>query len=590
MTEIRAPLVPSLLKARAESEGEQVALIAHGRGAVTFGGWHRRSNAVAHALIDRDVRPLDRVGLIFPEDDWDDYAAAYMGVLKAGATAVPVSSGAGARQARTIFEKLGVKGAITTTEADELERHFGMFRADDLTAHPVDTDVQVDVDPGVAADIVYTSGSTGMPKAVCVSHQNLTYGLSVDVFERTDFSGPPGCSLHCTPIGTTAAQKNLVGALVRRDRIFVLLAHFEPSLFADAVAEYSPGSVALVPATALALHRAPHVVPPDGFLSVESVTLSSAPLTQRTVQAVQEAFPNAEIFDLYGSTEVGRGRLYRRCDATVATPFVPLAPTRIRVVDGEGKDVRAGVVGEVLVGHPAPPRWYDEDAASTMQVFQPDGWVRTGDLGHLTAEGSLHLAGRSDDVIITGGINVSPAEVEEALARHPGILEVAATGVPHPVLGQAVAAAYLIEPDATIDPLELRSFALAALGRHKAPLQMLRVDALPRNRALKVDRRALSDLIDSTSADADVLSAPDDAPPSIATDVLALAREVLDLPTLALGDDLFQAGLDSLTALELSVRLSSALGIDVDPWVCFDHPTPALLAEQLDDVRRSRLP
>lgn len=586
MIDTAPELVPDLLRARAACDGDEVALVTYGRRPVTFGEWNHAANAVANALIDGGLRVGTRVGLVFSEAEWDDYAINYMGVLKAGATVVPLSTSIGTTQALEIFVKLDVNVVIGGAHAGELHHRHTVFSSDELRAHASTTEVQVPITPSSPADIVCTSGSTGTPKAVCVSHENLTYGLSTEDLEKVEFSGPAGYSVRFTPLGTNAAQKNLVQGLVRQGRVFVMLPYFEPSLFARVVAEFSPTSVGLVPATALALHRSPDV-PADGFPCVGAVTLSSSPVSRSTLETVRSVFPDATIFDLYGSTEVGRGRLYRRCDVDKEEPFRPLAPCQVRVVDEENKDVPPGVVGEVLIWHPAPPRWYDNDAESTSRVFQEGGWVRTGDLGHLTADDAVHLAGRADDVIIAGGINVAPTEVEEALVRYPGILDAGVAGVPHPVLGQTVAAALVTDPDASIDFLDLRAYMLSALGRHKAPRQMVRVASLPRTLTLKTDRQAISELISTHPAAAEVTDAPGEALSSTAAHVLALAREITDLPTLGPADDLFQVGLDSLTALELSLRMAETFGITVDPWICFDYPTPTLLAEQVDLLRES---
>ncbi|HWC87814.1 MAG TPA: phosphopantetheine-binding protein, partial [Solirubrobacteraceae bacterium] len=311
--------------------------------------------------------------------------------------------------------------------------------------------------------------------------------------------------------------------------------------------------------------------------SVDRVTLSSAPAPAGLWDELAKAFPRAELFNAYALTESGGARTLMRHDpARPHAVGLPVGETQVRVVSEGADDVRAGATGEVWLRRPgAPRREYYRDPEATEAAFAGD-WLRTGDLGFLDADGYLHLVDRSKDVIITGGLNVSSLEVEDALYEHPAVLEAAAFALPHPVLGQDVAAAVVL--GAPADARELQAFVRARLAEHKVPHRVIIVDSLPRNASGKVVKRELRDRLAALPAAGQGPRPPAPARDEVQATVLAVWREVLGSDEIGVDDDFFDLGGHSLAAAQVVARLRDAFDLDLPVTAVFDHPSVAELA------------
>jgi acyl-CoA synthetase (AMP-forming)/AMP-acid ligase II len=225
--------------------------------------------------------------------------------------------------------------------------------------------------------------------------------------------------------------------------------------------------------------------------SVQSLTFLSAPLQPTTLRQLAELFPQAVIRNYYSSTEAS--------PAGVGTIFDPERPTSVgrpedwcavRVVDDTGRELAAGQTGEVLLrADGVAGRRYADDAEASAAVFQ-DGWVRTGDLGHLDADGFLYLDDRKADVVNTGGFKVAAQEVERVLCEHPAVSEAAVFGRTHPVLGEAVAAAVIVTE--AVESADLIRFCVDRLADFKVPSEVSVVDDFPRGALGKPLKRVLA--------------------------------------------------------------------------------------------------
>ena len=203
--------------------------------------------------------------------------------------------------------------------------------------------------------------------------------------------------------------------------------------------------------------------------------------------------PTALVSNNYGMTEAGSVYCLMPPGEAVKRPGSvgkPLPPAEIICVDDDGAPTPAGQVGHVRMRITGRPREYYGDPEATAQTWV-DGWLVTGDLGRLDEDGYLYIVGRSKDVIIRGGNNIHPTDVEHAIASHPAVHEVAVVGVEHPVLGEDVVAFVAFRPGTEATPDQLRDHTLALLARYKVPRQWYVVDALPRNATGKVVKAQL---------------------------------------------------------------------------------------------------
>jgi acyl-CoA synthetase (AMP-forming)/AMP-acid ligase II len=237
------------------------------------------------------------------------------------------------------------------------------------------------------------------------------------------------------------------------------------------------------------------IVGSPGFASADLsslavVNVGSAPIAAATLQRFGAGLGRAEILCGYGMTEFGAVTAMPLGDGGrhLGSVGLPLPGVEVKIVDADGADVEPGAVGEVAIGGTRRPRSYLDDRSGTDRTWV-GGWLLSGDLGRIDADGHLWIVGRQKEMIIRGGHNVVPAEVEAALFAHPAVAEAAVAGIPHLVLGEDVAAWVVLRKPAELE--ELRSFLLERLADYKVPRRITVLDALPRNESGKVVKSQL---------------------------------------------------------------------------------------------------
>ncbi|NJP26907.1 long-chain fatty acid--CoA ligase [Microbispora sp. SCL1-1] len=468
--------LPGLLRERAAADPGRVAMTVHGAGSLTFGEWEHRARGVARALRGRGIGRGDRVGLVFGNGDWLDYAVAFFGVLDAGAVAVPLSDRLAAADVDAMLAHCGATAVLRPGEVPYAE---GAESGGDGGCGDLEP-----VGPGDPAQILYTSGTTGRPKGVAATHANLAHGCGG---RRRPFTHSRHLA-HAFPIGTNAGQWMLVNAVDAHPEV-VTLPRFTPGRFAALIEHYRAGTVFVVPAMAIEMLAA-GVQARHDLSSVLLLGSAAAPLPARVAGDLCAAFPNATITNYYTSTEAAPAQTVMIYDPERPSSVGrPVSGGAVRIAAADGGALPPGTTGEVWMRSPAATRAYYGDEAATGEVFR-GGWVRMGDLGYLDDDGYLYLVDRESDVIKSGAYKVSTIHVEEAVHRHPGVVEAAAFGVPHPTLGKAVAVAVV----GTVAHEELRIFLKDLLAPHELPVRLITLDALPRNNGGKVDKRSLREV------------------------------------------------------------------------------------------------
>jgi acyl-CoA synthetase (AMP-forming)/AMP-acid ligase II len=247
----------------------------------------------------------------------------------------------------------------------------------------------------------------------------------------------------------------------------------------------------VVPAMARLLIHHPQFDSAD-LSSLKRLILGSAPLSPDTVERLRARLPGAAVLNSYGMTEGGHATFTMDPEGARTRPGSvgrPTPPVQVRIVDEREGDpekvVPTGEIGEVITRNPGGHREYYRNPEATARAWE-GGWLHTGDLGRLDAEGYLYIVGRKKEMVVRGGMNVYADDVEAVLQAHPDVVEAAVVGVPHEVLGEDIAAYVVLRAGATVSKTELQGFAGERLADYKVPRQINYLPALPRNPAGKV--------------------------------------------------------------------------------------------------------
>ncbi|MET1071660.1 MAG: AMP-binding protein [Umezawaea sp.] len=535
--------VPEVLADRAR-EPDRPAIRQTDGTSLTFGAWHSRATGFAGRLRASGIGTGDRVGLLFGEDEWTDYAVAFCGVLIAGATAVPLSTRLPDGVRNDLLARCGARTLVHGRTAVEFAGGTTTEAADGPTSEPAV------VSPEDPAQVLFTSGTDGHPKGVVATHANLTHGYA----PRRRLPGRPRYFAHAFPIGANAGQTMLLNALTAEAVALVAPSPDVDELCA-AVERHRASSLFLVPATAIELVNSAAWSRYD-LTSLALVGSTGAALPPAVALELARALPDATLVNYYSSTEASPGH--------VAMAFDPSRPTAL----GTG-DVR--VVGEeVWLRAPVSPRTslHEDGAAAPV-----DGWIRTGDLGRIDDDGYLHLIDRESDLVKSGGYRVSTLAVEAALHEHPGVLDAAVLGLPHPRSGTVLAAAVVTAAPDVVHGL--RVFLAERLSPAEVPTRLLRVDRLPRNTSGKVVKR---DLVGLFAVEAALpLTSP------VERTLGLLWSGLLGLREVHADDDFLALGGDSLLTLRLAKLCSAEFDVDLSAAALFATPVLAAQARLILD-------
>ncbi len=342
--------------------------------------------------------------------------------------------------------------------------------------------------------LVYTSGTTGRPKGAVLTQEAVLFNALNSVhMHDLDISDHILTALPMFHVGGLNIQT--IPALYLGATV-TLQKRFEPAMVLSAIKERRPTRLVLVPATIVALSEHPDFKTTD-FSSIKSVTTGSTIVQKSVIDIFHDH--NVPVIQNYGLTETGPVALYLRIDdafSRVGSTGRGALHTRFRIVDDEDRDVPAGQSGELLLQGPNVLLEYWGDPASTCEALQ-NGWFRTGDIGYCDTDGYVYINDRKKDVVISGGENIYPAELEQVLDQIDGLAEAAVVGMPDSKWGEVPVAVIALEADREIDNATLLSFFDGVLARFKHPKAVIRVDALPRNvmgKVLKHElRRSLAD-------------------------------------------------------------------------------------------------
>jgi long-chain acyl-CoA synthetase len=452
----------------------------------------------AGMLRAKGVGPGDRVGLQLPNVPY--FPAVYFGILRLGAVVVPMNpllkdrevgfqlsdSGAKVLVAWHGFAEAAQGGAeqagaeCVLAQPGEFEQLLGAAAPVDEVAERADDDVAV---------IIYTSGTTGTPKGAALTHHNLLDAADVG-FNLVEFRDD-AVTLGALPLFHVFGMNSAMNATIRAGGCLTLLPRFEPGKALEILERDRVTHFLGVPTmyTAL-LHHPGHE---DVDASRLAVCISGgAAMPVEVLRGFEEGF-GCKVLEGYGLSETTGMATFNRIDRERKPGSIglPVRGVEIRLVDESDEEVPQGEVGELVLQSPHLMKGYWGRDDATSEVMK-GGWFHTGDVATKDDEGYFFIVDRKKDLIIRGGYNVYPREVEEVLYEHPAVREAAVVGMPHASLGEEVAAVVALKEGAEATPDELRDFAKQRVAAYKYPRTVVLVEDLPKGPTGKILKREIT--------------------------------------------------------------------------------------------------
>lgn len=459
------------------------------------------ANAAAHGLKENGIGEGDKVVLFMP--NVPEFVVAYFAVQRLKAVIVPINAKLTQKEIEYILDHSDAKALIAhellfeavkgletdlllikTGEAVEGWLSFNEF-SETAAAEAISSDAKED-EPST---ILYTSGTTGQPKGVLFSHRNI---LSVAQMICVEMEMKPESRLlHMMPLSHSAPLHLFLAAGMIVGAKHVLVPTFTPDLLLDTVEKERTTHFFGAPVAYLMTAKHPEIGERD-LSSMKWWIYGSAPLSAGEVKFVQEAFKTDNLVCVYGLTEAGpSGTLMtgpEHADKAGSIGKRAALHTELRIVDNEGEDIAPGEVGEILLRGEGNMLGYYKNDEATKAAFTGD-WLKTGDLAKFDEDGFIWIVDRKKDLIISGGVNIYPKEIEEVLLSHPDIHETAVIGVPHAEWGETVKAYFAAGRE--LEAGEIKSFVSEHLASFKIPRLFEQVEALPRNASGKILKQPL---------------------------------------------------------------------------------------------------
>jgi long-chain acyl-CoA synthetase len=496
--------VRELVELSLEDRGDQPCILWRDS-EVTYRELNDRVNRVANGLKSIGVKQGDVVSVYLP--NCPDYYYAWFGIIKLGAVFGPINALFKGDEVRHVLSDSGAVAVITSAVmVDTIKaakpscpalQHViclegttnGASAFADLFKHSAEL-APVDVARDDLAEIVYTSGTTGRPKGAMLTHWNCISNAAA-VADLTPLHQGEGRLGLIMPLFHVNAQGNSLVQFLTGGCV-AMWERFSPSDFWETVDRYKPKSFSSVP-TMLSILLSTPVRKGLDISSLDFVGCGAAPLPLEIIQRFERDF-GLRILEGYGLTEgtcVSSLNPYWS-PRKVGSIGLPIRGQAMRIFDDNGNEPPAGKLGEIVIKGPNVMKGYYNNPQATAETIV-DGWLHTGDVGYVDDEGYFFIVDRKKDMIIRGGENIYPREIEEVLFTHPQIAEASVVGRKDIVWGEEVVAVIVAEPDASLTVEDVISFCAQHLADFKLPREVVFLQELPKTPTGKVQKKALKD-------------------------------------------------------------------------------------------------
>lgn len=464
----------------------------------------KKVSGVMHSM---GIKKGDRVLICMP--NCPEVIFSYQGVLGAGGIIVPVMYLLHENEINFILKNSEAKVVITSSELlkkiskatnglsdkpkiicidqpnkADLQDDMEVVEWEKALANmPIYENDSLDMKEGDVAVILYTSGTTGVPKGVMLTHKNL-YANSMSGLSLRDEEDTRGTTIGVLPLAHIYGFGIMNGMFLLGSSV-VIFSKFDAEEVFKVIEKYKVKSFAAVPAMVHAMLYHPNAEQYD-LSSLETVGSGSAALAISLRHKFKERF-GAEVRDAYGLSEASPGVATQRNNMPIkeGSVGVPMPGVNIKIVDELGQEVPIGEVGELLVqGDNVTPGYFRNEEATKKAL--KNGWLHTGDMAKVDDDGYLYIVDRKKDLIIRGGFNIYPRDLEELLVKHESVLEAAVIGVPSERMGEEILACIVKKPGAAVSESELIEYCQKNLAKYKTPRRIEFVHELPRNGVGKI--------------------------------------------------------------------------------------------------------
>ncbi len=478
-----------------------------------------RINKLTQTLAGLGLEKGTRVGML--SVNCPQYIETYFATAKTGAIFVPLNFRARADELTYMINRAEIKVLFIGKRYIEMVREIlpdltgletcisidgpeeNMLDYEEQIASASDEEYFCEIEDDDVTILMFTSGTTGRPKAVPLTHES----FSSYILANVDPADPETeeKNILTVPLYHVAGIQAVLAA-VYGGRTLILMRQFEVKEWLETVQREKVNRAMLVPTMIKQVIDSPDFNQYD-LSSLKIITYGAAAMPFEVIKKAIAAFPGVFFINAFGQTETGstiatlgpedhdlsgteeeKAKKLKRLSSSIGRA---LPDVEVRIIDEKGNPAPINVTGEIVARGPRIMGGYWQDAEKTAQAFTPDGWLRTSDMGYMDEDGYIYLAGRADDLIIRGGENISPREVEEVLVIHPKVRDAAVIGVPSEEWGQEPRALVVLEEGETASEEEIIEFSRTRLASFKRPRSVIFVDELPRSALGKLSRKNL---------------------------------------------------------------------------------------------------